>query len=231
MIDSGLRRKRYFNPRTPCGVRRGIQWVISQSSKFQSTHPLRGATLDLANPAAPAQISIHAPLAGCDSVSPALISSLLKFQSTHPLRGATIGDLRACWSASISIHAPLAGCDPLTSAARRPWGMHFNPRTPCGVRRSARSAAPWADRISIHAPLAGCDVIQGRLARDPEIFQSTHPLRGATQHAIMSVVQAIFQSTHPLRGATCAGWPAAQPWRFQSTHPLRGATNPCGTRL
>ena len=124
---------------------------------------------------------------------------------------------------------------------------HFNPRTPCGVRR----------------------LVCHRVIR-VLVFQSTHPLRGATQGwnwTLQDIKE--FQSTHPLRGATCrmpcyfaermisihaplAGCdpskifaavsvskfnprtpcgvrpphPAFSPTtkKFQSTHPLRGAT-------
>ena len=37
----------YFNPRTPCGVRRGYQDQITAALVFQSTHPLRGATANM----------------------------------------------------------------------------------------------------------------------------------------------------------------------------------------
>ena len=101
----------YFNPRTPCGVRQ-ISTASSQTaSTFQSTHPLRGATDDPDAAVQGGEISIHAPLAGCDRVgccghlrfrdfnprtpcgvrlSPfAAPVPLIRFQSTHPLRGAT----------------------------------------------------------------------------------------------------------------------------------------------
>ena len=42
-------------------------------------------------------------------------------------------------------------------------------------------------------------------------FQSTHPLRGATDGAPTSAVAGPFQSTHPLRGATTAGRPRRIP--------------------
>ena len=57
---------RNFNPRTPCGVRRGAAHLISGVGAFQSTHPVRGATRP-----------------GEDFLL------LRKFQSTHPVRGAT----------------------------------------------------------------------------------------------------------------------------------------------
>ena len=154
--------------------------IPSSFDGFQSTHPLRGATLLCLRRAKNKRISIHAPLAGCDKPpnqaqvkifyfnprtpcgvrppSPPQSSKLRSFQSTHPLRGATEQILlKAINDGHISIHAPLAGCDCLASARNR-------------HRLS----------ISIHAPLAGCDV--GWVSFDLAyiVFQSTHPLRGAT---------------------------------------------------
>ena len=37
-----------------------------------------------------------------------------------------------------------------------------------------------AERISIHAPREGCDWETGMSTMDIDIFQSTHPVRGAT---------------------------------------------------
>ena len=126
----------------------------------------------------------------------------------------------------ISIHAPLAGCDP----ARPP------------------RCTP-ASFISIHAPLAGCDNARVTSAPFCLLFQSTHPLRGATAASRLVAAQGRhfnprtpcgvrpcrmrwcrprcweFQSTHPLRGATpgVAGLPSDVK-QFHSPHPLRGAT-------
>ena len=104
-----------FNPRTPCGVRLETCQLKGKRIVFQSTHPLRGATgLFPEKYAAFQEISIHAPLAGCDR-----------------------GKHCCCGSGRISIHAPLAGCD-------RSWtadcscATDFNPRTPCGVRLPQR---------------------------------------------------------------------------------------------
>ena len=280
-----------FNPRTPCGVRRnGAKWQAA-SSAFQSTHPLRGATLI------------------CLMILPKN-----RFQSTHPLRGATRWHRRLpvmldfnprtpCGvrqpfhfffrsAIAISIHAPLAGCDGQERPAGR-WCKHFNPRTPCGVRpllglsmrlmypisihaplagcdigggyeRLRQLAisihAPLAgcdnkddaftlmpNIISIHAPLAGCDVcvcvcvcvcisIHAPLAGcDPSPsrvdsillrFQSTHPLRGATDVAKPSKLHPIISIHAPLAGcdAITSVETGSKKSRFQSTHPLRGAT-------
>ena len=56
--------------------------------------------------------------------------------------------------------------------------------------------------ISIHAPLTGSD-LGGRLFRLGRIsFQSTLPLRGATNSSGCQSLRFVFQSTLPLRGAT-----------------------------
>ena len=84
-----------------------------------------------------------------------------------------------CADIRISIHAPLAGCD--SAPPRRPTRTaYFNPRTPCGVRhRDEAVLCDYLD-ISIHAPLAGCDADRLAKAGVDKLFQSTHPLRGAT---------------------------------------------------
>ena len=56
----------HFNPRTPCGVRPRRALAQRPPSVFQSTHPVRGATMRLAGTYNQAFISIHAPRAGCD---------------------------------------------------------------------------------------------------------------------------------------------------------------------
>ena len=71
----GVRRRREqihytrknFNPRTHRGVRlreRCSWWFIV---RFQSTHPSWGATVQMANEHIGNNISIHAPIVGCDT--------------------------------------------------------------------------------------------------------------------------------------------------------------------
>ena len=130
-----------FNPRTPCGVRRG---VCSQSA-------LR------------IPISIHAPLAGCDGTARVRRSGLTYFNPRTPCGVRQAGAAGCPGAASISIHAPLAGCDgvllhllrallisihaPLagcdSSPSRLPFlRQDFNPRTPCGVRPASGAGPP-----------------------------------------------------------------------------------------
>ena len=59
----------YFNPRTSYEVRPDRVSPSVNSSSFQSTHLLRGATLYLLLLALPFLISIHAPLTRCDQCS------------------------------------------------------------------------------------------------------------------------------------------------------------------
>ncbi len=146
------------------------------------------------------------------------------FQSTHPVRGATR-----------SGHMPPSATrhfNPRTPCGVRPddptvWILlqpYFNPRTPCGVRPSAPVAARISARISIHAPRAGCDDEPRSRIMTPRIFQSTHPVRGATLQGIHATGQALFQSTHPVRGATA----------LPGLYPLPSNFNPrtpCGVRL
>ena len=160
-------------------MRHSLAQFPPASIVFQSTHPLRGATNRLLIHIRLLSISIHAPLAGCDSLRPAFLPD-----------------------SDISIHAPLAGCD---------YG--------CEVDRSAK-------KISIHAPLAGCDHDLPFLYEQAKVFQSTHPLRGATRlPKPFPLPQPQFQSTHPLRGATRTADRFHATDTFQSTHPLRGATS------
>ena len=190
-----------FNPRTPCGVRQQIHTLPKQTGKFQSTHPLRGATK---------------------------------------------GGLGAILVIAISIHAPLAGCDHGLHhhRARR---RHFNPRTPCGVRRPQRRERRAAKNISIHAPLAGCDLRPLQPPAAPRSFQSTHPLRGATRHILRESFDRSISIHAPLAGCDMDRRMRGRDYRnfnprtpcgvrlavrllpvpisiFQSTHPLRGAT-------
>ena len=78
----------YFNPRTPRGVRLPPVRGINGTSRFQSTHPARGATRCRECKYYKPEISIHAPREGCDPCR-GILGAEGGFQSTHPARGAT----------------------------------------------------------------------------------------------------------------------------------------------
>ena len=77
-----------FNPRAPCGARLSFHGLLGQLSTFQSTRPMRGATVP----------TDDSTVAGV-------------FQSTRPMRGATICLFMVIINEHISIHAPHAGRD------------------------------------------------------------------------------------------------------------------------
>ena len=146
----------YFNPRTPCGVRPPKLIVRTVVVRFQSTHPLRGAT------------------------APNNAVTLWDiFQSTHPLRGATGQYIIHSPTHFISIHAPLAGCDHHKICKTFDFRL-ISIHAPLAGCDHLICSIQCSIRISIHAPLAGCDDPVRHISDPLERFQSTHPLRGAT---------------------------------------------------
>ena len=83
--------------------------------------------------------------------------------------------------------------------------FNFNPRTPCGVRLDMPYAAVAYSVISIHAPLAGCDRSARQGTRTRRQFQSTHPLRGATQLNASPFSTMAISIHAPLAGCDRAG--------------------------
>ena len=123
----------------------------------------------------------------------------------------------------ISIHAPHTGRDH-TVHGYQSFQFDFNPRAPYGARLSC----------SLTASIS-------------RLFQSTRPIRGATQvcnnfcvnlvisihapHTGRDLIPSVpcpystqFQSTRPIRGATLLSGLLTIWTRFQSTRPIRGAT-------
>ena len=80
------------------------------------------------------EISIHAPLAGCDGRDVICATIFLDFNPRTPCGVRRIDNSLFVRGRVISIHAPLAGCDSPFRLPRCRYA-HFNPRTPCGVRQ------------------------------------------------------------------------------------------------
>ena len=124
----------HFNPRTPCGVRHTHRLSLwpppcisihapragcdspsvsrrNSHARFQSTHPVRGATRGGWCKRGGRYISIHAPRAGCDNRPHGVFWCWQNFNPRAPcgVRPAC----RPCGRgvSGISIHAPRAGCD------------------------------------------------------------------------------------------------------------------------
>ena len=157
--------------------------MFKPTLQFQSTHPLRDATLSSSdncdnfvdfNPRTPYGMRLETPF---------FVLFSLKFQSTHPLRDATLADSIVNVFSAISIHAPLTGCDirrtrkyqklrifqsthPLRDATEC-CGMSFSEEQ-FQSTHPLRDATPSVDFdqssifISIHAPLTGCDTRHSR---------------------------------------------------------------------
>ena len=207
---------------------------------------MRGATAVILNAALHQDISIHAPHAGCDIVRRALRDKMFYFNPRTPcgVRHLANSSMSAC--VAISIHAPHAGCD-TGRVHSRSRICNFNPRTPCGVRRECAYIADFVYTISIHAPHAGCDANAQRARCSIGDFNPRTPC-GVRPHVLLAdSSHLLFQSTHPMRGATntlhfdldarCISIHAPHAGcdhlalrqslakaQFQSTHPMRGAT-------
>ena len=192
-------------------------------SKFQSTRPVRGATkaclaenrslkISIHAPRAgrdnkafegqhPTYISIHAPRAGRDTHSTRSSATPSLFQSTRPVRGATSFVEPTYAQLKISIHAPRAGRD-CTSGFLTGTSQNFNPRAPCGARRTREPI--WIGVTT---------------------FQSTRPVRGATDTAdIQKVIHCIsIHAPRAGRDASLSMWT-----RYARNFNPRA---PCGARL
>ena len=107
--------------------------ILAIDPGFQSTLPLRGATIEELLTWEVIDISIHAPLAGSD-VDNEKVNNNIYISIHAPLAGSDMGIPYKYIFRKISIHAPLAGSD----------------NTPPQV-------ADRIKKISIHAPLAGSD--------------------------------------------------------------------------
>ena len=191
---------------------------------FQSTHPVRGATVYIGETVCAEVISIHAPRAGCDYVFGVV-----------------------CKPDDISIHAPRAGCDS-TAAPRDSATNHFNPRTPCGVRliarkttmcrrlfqsthpvRGATTSVPTVfqrQQISIHAPRAGCDVFILRCCTSRRGISIHAPRAGCDASVLRKNSVRLFDFNPRTPCGVRLKMPPGVKWdqKFQSTHPVRGAT-------
>ena len=99
-----------FNPRTPCGVRRDTTDGEVTVGKFQSTHPVWGATRPSAVPSSLARIfqSTHPVWGATAEFNGACIPDYI-FQSTHPVWGATSGVGGSSHSPEFQSKHPMCG--------------------------------------------------------------------------------------------------------------------------
>ena len=106
-----------------------------------------------------------------------------RFQSTRPVWGATRKWPIACCQGSISIHAPRVGRD-VHPLRRRAGGRHFNPRAPCGARRTVMKTDLLQSNFNPRAP-CGARPLWPDFSRKMLTFQSTRPVWGATSICLL----------------------------------------------
>ena len=159
-------------PREGCDI--GWTNRHTRPKRFQSTHPVRGATLMEQIACDLLDISIHAPREGCDARYAPIWTKTGRFQSTHPVRGAT--------------------------AAGRIYDMFdrvFQSTHPVRGATVKSLSKAFRDNISIHAPREGCAVKQKRIILHDIKFQSTHPVRGATRRGCPIPLHRYFNPRTP----------------------------------
>ena len=194
----------------------------AESKQFQSTLPLRGATILPHRLATEEAISIHTPLAGSD-VSPILDRIPLIFQSTLPLRGATHPSLPVFalpWRFQSTLPLRGATSDPCRRSSRRKISIH----TPLAGSDMGARTIQQSVRISIHTPLAGSDPLHALRRRTRGISIHT-PLAGSDHHFHAGIYFARYISIHtPLAGSDTAARRTHREIRHFNPH------SPCGER-
>ena len=204
---------------TTCILARPNTW-----RKFQSTRPVWGATELAGYTAKPSFISIHAPRVGRDHRDDVFGILAAVFQSTRPVWGATneaisqFADIKSFQSTRPVWGATQPYCCSTSSrvfqSTRPVWGatgsitelngvmVDFNPRAPCGARRSALRGRDIDVRdFNPRAP-CGARRLPAVYLWPRVVFQSTRPVWGATQPYCCSTSSRVFQSTRPVWGAT-----------------------------
>ncbi len=172
-------------------------------SRFQSTPPWEGATINRIPEIRILSVSIHAPVGGGDTGGGLNEAYVALFQSTPPWEGATWQDLFDGIDEMFQSTPPWEGATLLCQAVCA-YCSCFNPRPRGRGRR--QPVNPWPQ---------------------PDGFQSTPPWEGATSFRKFQHRSAWFQSTPPWEGATIVLDPLVRIPGFQSTPPWEGATRDC----
>ena len=153
--SSGLRSN--FNPRSPCGERPFLMLPALPGNNFNPRSPCGERPHSDYSSSDTCHISIHAPRVGSDGSLPGTPGTTPLFQSTLPVWGATkynrgtmfwaiFQSTLPVWGATNPFLAvlgdnrfqstlPVWGATHLLRAIR-PREPNFNPRSPCGERRS-----------------------------------------------------------------------------------------------
>ena len=182
-------------PREGCDLHQAQD--TPKTSRFQFTHPGRGATCGGHN----------------------LRDINLSFNSRTPGGVRLAGSITKHNRATVSIHAPREGCD-ISQIIILVSDMCFNSRTPGGVRLVRHDKARRNECVSIHAPREGCDLGAMPACLKRSRFNSRTPGGVRLVHTYGRVITIGFQFTHPGRGATYS-WRTSQTRSSVSIHAPR----------
>ena len=171
-------RRRYFNPRPPCGGRRLFQRGERLLDKISIHAPRVGGDFLQGPPRSLRPfISIHAPRVGGDSWCVAVGGIIGIFQSTPPVWGATYVILDIWYHVNyFNPRPPCGGRRSIVRTFSSP--SYFNPRPPCGGRRGGHQEQNDALDISIHAPRVGGDSSRRHRRSAGQYFNPRPPCGG-----------------------------------------------------
>ena len=146
------------------------------------------------------------------------------FQFTHPGKGATPAVKAKPPHSEVSIHAPWEGCD-ISPASISLHSRCFNSRTLGRVRLAITLFVDYVDMFQFTHPGKGATLSPSPCSLRLT-FQFTHPGKGATRSVCSLIPREAFQFTHPGKGATFTDRFGVNRWNlFQFTHPGKGATS------
>ena len=212
-----------FNPRSPCGERRCSPSPPRGTARFNPRSPCgeRRATEKKRENLGSFQPTL--PLRGATTPAPPSPEARV-FQPTLPLRGATAtGAPARRWSSSFNPRSPCGerrSSRPSTSPS-----ASFNPRSPCGERRWRDLHQALLQRVSTHAPLAGSDGPHLELLNVVLVVSTHAPLAGSDPRTFRCRSrQACFNPRSPCGERLFGFLLLVCLDEFQPTLPLRGAT-------
>ena len=172
------------------------------SKKFQSTRPVRGATMIWDSWDSSNEFQSTRPVRGATwTLSVTKSASVPLFQSTRPVRGATHSGGISGSTGIFQSTRPVRGAT-LSMEQISPMTLHFNPRAPCGARLAESMHSPYFHHnFNPRAP-CGARQQQEDLGGFDLYFNPRAPC-GARQFGFSVFLSAdTFQSTRPVRGAT-----------------------------
>ena len=173
---------------------------IININKFQSTRPMRGATLSKASGSStPNYFNPRAPCGARRAKRKLLLIPRRYFNPRAPCGARLLGSILAANTQIISIHAPHAGRD--GSYSHNHGAQHISIYAPREGRDPRMSAASIrCSKFQSTRPARGATCLMGRIGRDLELFQSTRPARGATMADALNRINECISIHAPREG-------------------------------